>query len=139
MTSRFGLIILLLAARLAKSVIYSPLNNCTDACSPDLHHCRSCAYFLDACPEDLTSSTPPVLDLDPTTCYQTECSTGGCPEGEVEEPAHTPGDLCFTSDLEKCHTGVCRSDPSIHPCRLPLDNAFTTLMHCIPDRNGILA
>ena len=131
-------VIVLVFVLVAKSVVYSPLSNCTDTCSIDLHQCTSCADYLDACPEGLTSSIPPALNLDPTTCYQTECSSGGCPEGEVEEPAHTPGELCFTSDLDKCHTGVCRLGPCTHAPMHPgsfTDIAFAVgRIHCFPLR-----
>lgn len=98
-----------------KAVVYSPLSNCTSACSQADHQCNSCAEFADACPEDLVSSSPPALDLDPTTCYQTDCSSGGCPDGEEEDPEHSPGEICFSADLGKCHSMVCRYDRL--PCR----------------------
>ena len=105
-------LLFLLAYRTQRTVAvtYAKLANCSSECSSDLHVCASCEDFVDACPEGWSPNGPPTLELDPATCYQTGCTSGGCPEGEIEDPGHSPGVICFNPSLNECQTGFCRKE-----------------------------
>ena len=91
------------------AVEYTPLANCSTACTEDRHQCTACIDSFYSCPTGLSpGDRDPTQELDESTCYQTDCTSGGCPAPLVEDPAHTPGEICFNYDIRQCHSGVCR-------------------------------
>ncbi|GAX76826.1 hypothetical protein CEUSTIGMA_g4272.t1 [Chlamydomonas eustigma] len=113
-------VVTLLFAPGALSMSYQKLSNCTDECSVLGHTCTSCNEVVvrynesRICENDSIPNGIPEITLDSGTCYQTGCTTGGCPVGEVEDPAHSPGEICFNPDITKCYSGFCRKETCCH-------------------------